>query len=102
VTVAWKTTAGLVAAPMAWAVSTQLGQVLPYVDCDKGIPWSLGAAAAGAIVAIVGAGLSLGAEQLDGRTRAFIGYASAGIALIFAFALVLQGTAGVLVNPCQR
>src|SRR3954454_18069300 len=27
------TCAGLVAAPLAWLVSVQLGQILPYVDC---------------------------------------------------------------------
>ena len=32
--------AGLVIAPSAWIINTQLGQTLPYLDCQHQASWS--------------------------------------------------------------
>jgi hypothetical protein len=93
----------LVAAPLAWTLTTQIGQIVPYVDCSTGLPWLLVAAVIGIALAL--AGLFLSYPRRANRPRPadlFIGYASMGIAAIFLFALLLQGAAAALLNPCQR
>jgi hypothetical protein len=100
---AWKRIAGVSAAPAAWAIVTQLGQVLPYTDCGNRLSSSLIAACAGGIVAVVSAAVSFQSmtEASDEGSR-FVSLLSGGIASAFAFALVLQALAATLLDPCQR
>lgn len=90
-------------APAAWAITTQLGQILPYADCARQMPSTLIAAAAGVVIALSGAALSYFAQQSEhGPTQLFIGRLSVGMGLAFGFALTLQALATGLVNACQR
>jgi hypothetical protein len=100
---AWKRYAGLTVAPAAWAVTTQLGQILSYADCNGHISWSLAATALGAALAVAGTLLSsLGQKGTNEHTALFEGYLSVGVGLAFTFALLLQGTATLLLNACQH
>jgi hypothetical protein len=102
-TAAWRQNAGLIAAPLAWALVTQLSQILPYADCGARLPSSFLAAGAGGLVALAGAALSF--QSVAGAsdpTPRFVGRMNGGIALAFAFALLLQTLATTIVDPCQR
>ncbi|MDR6758638.1 hypothetical protein J2Y48_003946 [Mycoplana sp. BE70] len=93
--------AGLYLPPAAWAVNTQLGQILPYGDCSAGARWTAFAAFIAAIVAVSGVIVSQRATAATvSRTVLFLGRIAFLLGLSFAFALVLQGAATVLVNPC--
>ena len=93
---------GLTTAPVAWAASTQLGQITPYVDCRHGISWSA-IACAGLLAASV-AGTLLGRAGSQGftGTRRFAADLAFLVALASIFALVLQGAATMLLDACQR
>jgi hypothetical protein len=100
--IAWRKGFGLIAAPAAWAASTQLGQILDHVDCKSGVTWSLFAAAAAAAVSLAAMAASYPQKATDDRTQLFVGYLSVGANSVFAFALLLQAAASALLNPCQR
>jgi hypothetical protein len=94
---------GLVFPPLAWAVSTQLGQVLPYVDCRAGRPWSVAATVLLALLAVVGALATLAARgNAQSRTDGFIRTISLFAGSAFAFALAMQATATLMINPCHQ
>lgn len=87
---------------LAWALSTQLGQITPYEDCQQDVPWTALASCFLLVVSIVG--LAGSRATLTGltRTERFLVNASFLIALAFVFALSLQGAATMLLDPCQR
>ena len=105
--------AGLVVPPLLWAVNTQLGEVLPYVDCGAGLKWTT-------LTSFGAAVLSLGAGWLSWRlTRrkagdaviqstpyplsyGFIATLSSWAGPVFAFALVLQGLSSLVLTACER
>jgi hypothetical protein len=102
-TAAWKRCAGLTMAPAAWAITTQLGQVLPYGDCAGQMSSSLIAAAVGVVVALSAAAVSYFRQKSEhGQTQLFIGRVSVGMGLAFGFAVILQAAATLVVNACQR
>lgn len=95
--------AGLFFAPMAWLINTQLGQILPAADCADRMSVTAVAAFGSAAVAAACAVLSqrssgAGVSRLSG----FVASVSTLTALIFAFALLLQGAASVLLSPCAH
>jgi len=99
--------AGLLLAPSAWIINTQLGQILPYLDCQRQAQWSAIAsfvAAAAACVAGVTSWRSVGRAQISEplRTLAFVGSLGALAALLFAFALAMQGWASLVLSGCER
>jgi uncharacterized membrane protein len=82
---------GFAIPPAAWALTTQLGQILPYIDCTGQSSWTLlaclgavGTSAGGAIF-----GLSQWRNWSDPQ-KAF-GQSFLAIAVIFVFAICLQG-----------
>jgi hypothetical protein len=93
---------GLVVPPVAWALSTQLGQITPYVDCRQTASWT--AAFCGILLAVSIAGVFASRAASTGLVRyeRFIVDTSFLIALAFVFALSLQEAAAVLLDPCQR
>ena len=96
----WKKCLGVSASPAAWAISTQLG---PYTDCVKQNSSSFIAAAACLAIALTGVAVSwVGQNSAADRTATLVGRLGVGIGLATTFALVLQGTATLLVNACQR
>jgi hypothetical protein len=101
--------AGLSVAPVVWAVNTQLGQILPYLDCQHQSRYSAIASFAAAIAACAAGAISwraahraLVSEQSSATVLGFIGSTGALSALIFAFALLMQGAASLVVSGCER
>ncbi|OLP57931.1 hypothetical protein BJF93_13925 [Xaviernesmea oryzae] len=93
--------AGLSLSPAAWALNTQLGQILPYRDCAAGSSWTGGSAFALVVVAAGGALLSWRYGRFAiGRAGRAGAYAGALFGLAFCFALILQGAATLLISPC--
>lgn len=93
--------AGLYVPPAAWAIDTQLGQILSYGDCNTGAGWTAFAAFTAAAFAAAGAIVSQrGTAATAFRTALFLGRIAFLLGLCFAFALALQGAATVLVSPC--
>ena len=93
---------GLVVPPVAWALSTQLGQITPYFDCRQNIPWSAALCGVLLIVAIAGVAAARAASSGMTQTKRFVVDAGFLIALVFVFALSLQEAATMLLDACQR
>ncbi|HEY3681354.1 MAG TPA: hypothetical protein VGL45_21785 [Bradyrhizobium sp.] len=97
---------------MVWALNTQLGQVLPGIDCQRHLRFSAIASIGGMLLAGLAAGLSAwpivrnvntaNRRTCGGRTWDFVGRISALAALVFAFALAMQGLAGLVLDGCER
>ncbi|MER8434254.1 hypothetical protein [Mesorhizobium caraganae] len=98
----WLRCGGLLAPPLAWALSTQLGQITPYLDCRQAVPWTAAFAGAFLVVSIAGVAASRATSTELVKSQRFVADAGFLIALAFVFALSLQGTATMLLDPCQR
>jgi len=93
----------MIGAPLFWAMATQLGQILPNQDCQTRVSWSLFATIAAILAALGSAGISWsGASQVAPQVHRFVSYLSILVALAIAFALFLQGTATLMIDPCDR
>ena len=90
--------------PLAmWVVTTQLGQILPHVDCTGGLSWTWITTLAAAAIALASVTAPcLLALRENGRTPSFLGRLRLLIGGVITFALVLQVVASLLVNPCLR
>ncbi|WP_141105602.1 MULTISPECIES: hypothetical protein [unclassified Rhizobium] len=98
-----KTYAGLVLAPAIWAISLQLGLVLPYADCGSDVSSTLLVSVVATFLAVGSALLSYtGRASTSARTTLFLCDLSCLSGLIFAFALILQGVGSWLIDACQR
>jgi len=94
---------GLVMAPIVWAVNMQLGQILPHVDCRLGLSWTTIATLGAAFIAVGTLLLTYLSKRADSsRDGLFIARLSLMTGAAFAFALVLQGAATLLLSPCER
>jgi hypothetical protein len=102
--------AGLIFGPVAWALNTQLGQILPYVECGSRLPVL-------AVISFLLVLLSLAAACLSwfgntepvrrpwsnrARTDEFAKTLSALTGALFAFALALQGASSLVLTGCER
>jgi hypothetical protein len=101
-------TAGLLIAPLAWAIVMQLGEILPWLDCQHQVRSSAIAAFSGmllACLAVIASWRSIlrarAAAPLT-TTSVFLGALSALSALIFIFALSMQGVASLVLSGCER
>jgi hypothetical protein len=97
--------AGLIMAPAVWALNMQLGQVLPYAEC--GASWRLSATVSSLciVVACLSGWVSWHAtsrQPIGGSALHFMARLSASLAGIFAFALLLQAIAGIVLTGCER
>jgi hypothetical protein len=99
-TMLWKS-AGMIVAPLAWAATTQAGQILSYLDCQGRVSWSLIAIIAAATLSVGAVGISYLQMSHDNATSFFVSSLGAGIGLAFTFAIFLQGAAVLLLSPCQ-
>jgi hypothetical protein len=97
----WMRYGGLSVPPVAWAVGTQLGQITPYIDCRQQMVWTPAFCSALLLISIAGAAASRLAPRPVGSTERFVVDAGFLIASAFVFALVLQGAASMLLDPCQ-
>jgi hypothetical protein len=98
----WLQWTGFGVPPMAWALSTQLGQIMPYLDCRQNSPWSPVLCGGLLVVSIAGLAAARTASHGLVQTRRFIVDAGFLIALAFVFALLLQEAATMLLDACQR
>ncbi len=97
--------AGLVVAPFAWALNTQLGLMLPPLTCRNGQDVSAMVAFALLALTIVCAAVSWRAEpaaDAHTHTRNFVGRLGTLMAALFAYALVLQGLSTVMLSGCEH
>lgn len=98
----WLRYTGLIVPPLAWAISTQLEQITPYIDCRQNIPWTVGSCGLLLTVSIAGVMVSRALSPRTAKSERFIAEAGFLVALAFVFALSLQGAPTVLLDPCQR
>jgi hypothetical protein len=97
--------AGLIAAPAVWALNTQLGEVLPYPDCGRGLRFSVIVSLLCLLAACVSGWMSWHAPSryaIEGLGLRFIARLSGPLAGVFAFALLLQAIAGIVLTGCER
>jgi hypothetical protein len=102
-----KACAGLSAAPAIWVINTQLGQILPYIDCQQQARYSAIASFAGALAAYASGAISWRTARQPAVSEVppmlnFMGSMGALSGLIFAFALSLQGAASLVLSGCER
>lgn len=97
------TLGGLSAAPIAWALNTQLGQVLSHSDCVNGSAATATSALVLLLVTIAGLVPALRDHSAQSsRSARFIITLGLLTGSAFAFALLLQGAAALLLSPCLR
>jgi hypothetical protein len=105
----WLSRAGFFAAPAAWAVHQQVSYMLVPVSCETRIMLVPVVTLLSVLVAIAGGYLSWmpwhrAEQRKDGgdAIQRFLAQLSAAFAVLFAFAILLQGAATLFLNGCQR
>jgi hypothetical protein len=100
--------AGLLIAPTVWAINMQLSEILPDIDCVRQSRWSASISFVGAAAAVLGGAISWRwadqarlAAPLTSTSR-FVASLGALSALVFAFALSMQGIASLVLSGCER
>lgn len=99
---AWLRYSGLFVAPAAWAANVQAGQLLSYIDCSTRTSWSTLTAALALALALAAAAASLARRNHVAGTGCFLANLGGLVALTFAFALMLQMAATLMLDPCAR
>jgi hypothetical protein len=102
--------AGLTTGPLAWAINTQLGQILPDLECSSRLPLLAGTSIALALLALAAGYLSWRSalQESDAlpahatNTASFVATLSALAGALFAFALLLQAMSSVVLTGCER
>jgi hypothetical protein len=89
------------AAPAVWAMTMQGGQLLPYVDCGRGHRWTAAAALTATVLALLSGSICWRNRSLDhpGRFACAVGSL---LAVVLAFATLLQAIAGIMLSGCER
>ena len=87
---------------LAWALSTQLSQITPYIDCRQHSSWSAALCGVLLVISIAGLAAARGASPGIAKTRCFLVDAGFLVALAFVFALLMQEAATMLLDACQR
>lgn len=100
---------GLVLGPAAWALNTQLGQLLPYADCATG--WRFSAFGSLGCLLLCLAGLAMSGRTAVAETgnlvsqpatSRFVALLGTLNGIVFSFALLLQGVASLVLSGCER
>ena len=81
-------------------MSMQGGQLLPYVDCARGYRTTAVAALTATVLALLAA-VSAGGTAFDQPGRFACAVASL-LAVLLAFATLLQAIAGIMLTGCER
>ena len=109
----WSSSAGIWIGALAWATSTQLNySLVPWV-CASGVRITLWIAAALAIIALLGAGVSTYAfrnrrERLEtdtpqaGTPHEMLAALGIAIGILFALIISMQGVAGLFLTGCEK
>jgi hypothetical protein len=102
---------GLLAGPLAWAISTQLNYSLVEWQCQHQVPVIPLATLALALLAIAGGVLSWRAWQQgvaspkperNADTERFVAQLGMLTAALFALVTLLQGAASLILDECMR
>jgi hypothetical protein len=94
--------AGLIWAPLLWAANTQIGLILPHVDCRQHALLTATVAWWAVMLALGAAFLSHAMrEATASRIQIFLGWMSVLSGLVFSLALAYQGAASLLLNVCE-
>ncbi|PZM08924.1 hypothetical protein CPY51_27340 [Rhizobium tubonense] len=92
----------LVIVMCVWAANLELGQILPHLDCQARSLWSIAASAVALSVALLVTTISTQiGRSMRGESNRVPSLMIALGALPFIFAILMQGAASMLVNPCQ-
>jgi hypothetical protein len=92
---------GMIVAPLLWAANTQLGQILPYWQCE--LRWRPLLISSGvAVLLALSAAVVSWRSAWPGHTGRFWSGVCALLALVFAFALLLQVGAALMLTGCER
>jgi hypothetical protein len=101
--------AGLIAGPLAWALSFQGNYLLVEWQCARGARPVPFVALVLAIIALAAGYVSwrawqpaAGEPERSHRLRHFIGGLSTLVAVLFAFVILMQAFAGVIFSGCER
>jgi hypothetical protein len=96
--------AGLILAPAVWAMNTELGQLLPYVECGRGLRLSAIVSWLCILATCLSGRVSWRAacHPTHGAAFRFVAIMSASLTGLFAFALLLQAIAGMVLTGCER
>ena len=100
--------AGLLSPALLWALNMQLSQILPHIDCTKQLRSSALTSVAAAVLALLAGYVSWRSVRPPSTgfgspsTLRFAGNLSALSALLFAFALIMQTVASVVLTGCER
>jgi hypothetical protein len=95
------TCAGLISGPLLLAMNTQLGEILPYAECGSSFHPMV-------LISILAASLSLVSGYISwrspwpGHAGRFWSGVCALLGVVFAFALLLQTGAGLVLTGCER
>jgi hypothetical protein len=92
---------GLIASVLLWAVNLQLGEMFPELQCRYQIA-ILGLTSVIAAVLALWSGYISWRSSWPGRTGRFWSRLCALGALLFTFALLLQGAAGFMLSGCEK
>jgi hypothetical protein len=93
--------AGLIAGPALWAVSTQLGLILPYAECGSRFRPLLISAVVTTLL-VIGSGFVSWRAPWPGRTGRFTAQTCALLAGLLAYAMLLQVLASAMLTGCER
>lgn len=103
--------AGLLAGPLAWALSTQLNYALVSWQCAHDLPVIPLVALALVLICAAGGSLSWQALRLGGAssqpdrtidTERFVALIGILSALLFALVILMQGAASLVLDSCTR
>jgi hypothetical protein len=87
---------------MAWALSTQLSQITPAIDCRHGFYWTAASCGLLLVVSLAGVAASQATQAGGSRPGRFVAETGFLIALAFLLAISLQTASTMLLDPCQR
>jgi hypothetical protein len=86
-----------------WGLTTQLGQIVPSVDCDRNTDLALTACLLAVIVSLSAVGVgAMASKPKNGRGAVQFGIMCWCGGLLFSFAIFLQGAAALLISPCGK
>ncbi len=93
----------LVLPPLVWAVSLQMGEIMPYADCGRGSSLTGWIAFAAATFAALGCCMLWLVRTRSLNTNArFVDHVGLITGPVFTFALLMQGAAALLIDPCAH
>ena len=95
--------AGLAIGGSVWAANTELGEMLPYLECRTRTGLLALTSLAAGLMSIGAAALSWRSlKPHDVAVDAFLSRLALAAGLLFAFAIALQGAASLVLTGCER